>query len=92
MLVAVSSRDDEPVPSTMRRLAGRRDVITLRLGRLNPAEVAMLMLVAKGLTNRQIAERLFLSRRTVDAHVAHLLDKTGAANRVELRTIATRNR
>lgn len=45
----------------------------------------MLDLVVQGLTNAQIAERLVLSPRTVETHVAHLLAKTGAANRAELR-------
>ncbi|HEX2808546.1 MAG TPA: helix-turn-helix transcriptional regulator [Kineosporiaceae bacterium] len=45
----------------------------------------MLTLVATGLTNAQAAERLFLSPRTVDTHVARLLAKTGAADRAGLR-------
>lgn len=47
-------------------------------------EMDVLVLVAQGLTNAQIAERLFLSTRTVDTHVANLLAKTGAASRAEL--------
>ena len=48
----------------------------------------MLGLVAEGLTNAQIAERLFLSPRTVDTHVANLLAKTGAPARTQLRAWA----
>ena len=44
----------------------------------------VLALVAQGLTNVEIAERLFLSRRTVETHVANLLAKTGASNRAHL--------
>jgi DNA-binding NarL/FixJ family response regulator len=41
----------------------------------------VLSLIAQGLTNAQIAERLFLSPRTVETHVAHLLAKTGEPDR-----------
>ncbi len=48
-------------------------------------EMDVLSLVAEGATNAQVAERLFLSPRTVETHVASLLQKTGAAGREELR-------
>jgi DNA-binding NarL/FixJ family response regulator len=48
----------------------------------------VLALIADGLTNREIAERLFLSPRTVETHVANLLTKTGTASRAELRALA----
>jgi DNA-binding NarL/FixJ family response regulator len=38
-------------------------------------------LIAGGLTNRQIAERLFIAQRTVDTHVGHILAKLGCCNR-----------
>jgi non-specific serine/threonine protein kinase len=38
-------------------------------------------LIAGGLTNRQIAERLFIAPRTVDTHVGHILAKLGCSNR-----------
>ena len=44
----------------------------------------MLRLVAKGLSYAQIAERLVLSRRTVQNHVQHTLSKLQLHNRVEL--------
>ena len=46
------------------------------------AEVAAL--VAGGLTNRQIAARLFLSVRTVDVHVDHIFGKLGMSSRSQL--------
>ena len=66
-------RGRTPVPADLRALG-----VTSR-------EMDVLGLVAEGLTNRQIAQRLFVSRRTVDTHVASLLAKTGAASRAELR-------
>jgi DNA-binding NarL/FixJ family response regulator len=44
----------------------------------------VLNLVAQGLSNREVAEALVLSVRTVDKHVEHLLAKTGSANRTAL--------
>lgn len=42
------------------------------------------LLVAQGLTNRQIAERLIITTRTADAHVAHILGKLGFATRAQV--------
>ena len=47
-------------------------------------ETQVLELLARGLTNRQIAERLFISPRTVETHVAHLFGKLDASSRAEL--------
>ncbi len=41
-------------------------------------------LVADGLSNRQIAERLVISKRTVDAHIEHIYGKLGVSSRVQL--------
>ena len=41
-------------------------------------------LVAEGLTNRQIADQLILSPKTVSAHITHILTKLGAARRAEI--------
>jgi len=57
----------------------------LRLpGRLTPREYEIASLVADGLSNRQIAERLVISRRTVDAHVEHIFGKLRITSRVML--------
>jgi DNA-binding CsgD family transcriptional regulator len=51
---------------------------------LTKAERALAALVAKGMTNRQVAERLFISRHTVDAHLRHIFCKLGINSRVGL--------
>jgi DNA-binding NarL/FixJ family response regulator len=50
---------------------------------LTPRESEVLELVAAGYRNAQIADQLFLSRRTVDHYVSALLRKLGAGSRVE---------
>jgi DNA-binding CsgD family transcriptional regulator len=57
---------------------------------LTPREAEVLALVADGLTNRQIAERLFISVRTAGVHVSNILAKLNAANRVEAAGVAHR--
>jgi len=48
---------------------------------LTRREYEITELIAGGLTNRQIAERLFIAQRTVDTHVSHILAKLGCSNR-----------
>jgi DNA-binding NarL/FixJ family response regulator len=48
---------------------------------LTPRETEVLALLAEGLSNPQIAERLVVSRRTVDAHLQHVYDKLGVHSR-----------
>jgi DNA-binding CsgD family transcriptional regulator len=57
----------------------------LRARGVTSREADVLVLVAAGLTNAEVADRLFLSPRTVETHVAHLLAKTGATDRTQLR-------
>jgi DNA-binding CsgD family transcriptional regulator/tetratricopeptide (TPR) repeat protein len=61
-----------------------------RLARLGvtPREADVLLLVAEGLPNKEIAARLQLSPRTVEKHVESLLRKTGARSRTKLVVIA----
>jgi DNA-binding NarL/FixJ family response regulator len=61
----------------------------LRATGVTSREVDVLRLICERLTNRQIAERLHLSPRTVDHHVASLLVKTGSRDRTALADLAT---
>jgi len=51
---------------------------------LTRREREIAVLVADGLGNREIAERLFLSRRTVESHVEHIFTKLGLSSRTQL--------
>src|SRR6185436_3924510 len=51
---------------------------------LTPAEVKVVDLVVKGLSNSQIGGELFLSPRTVETHVSHVLAKLGLRSRVDI--------
>ena len=51
---------------------------------LTHREREILQLVASGLTNQQIADQLFTSKRTVESHRQNLLEKTGASNTAAL--------
>jgi two-component system response regulator DevR len=54
-----------------------------RLASLNPQERRILVLIAEGLTNRQIGERLFLAEKTVKNNVSSLLAKLGMQRRTQ---------
>jgi two-component system response regulator NreC len=54
------------------------------LDQLTPREVEVMGYIIRGYTNRQIAEVLYISTRTVEGHRASLLSKLGLKNRVEL--------
>jgi DNA-binding NarL/FixJ family response regulator len=59
---------------------------------LTPTEVKVVQLVAKGLANKDIAQQMSLSQRTVESHVSNMLGKTGLNNRTELARWAIESR
>ncbi len=59
---------------------------------LTDREMEVLELLVEGLNNREIAERLFVSRATAKAHVSHILDKMGVSNRAEAIAVALREK
>ena len=62
------------------RIAGRRAAV----GELTEAERRVAKLAAAGRTNREIADELFLSVRTVEGHLSHVYTKLGIHSRIEL--------
>lgn len=57
---------------------------------LTGREIDVARLVARGMTNGQIAEELFISRKTVSTHVSHILSKLAMSSRTEIATWAVR--
>lgn len=53
-------------------------------GTLSERELQIVELVAAGLTNQEISEKLEISKRTVDNHISNILTKTATGNRVAL--------
>ncbi|MFB6398222.1 response regulator transcription factor [Polymorphospora lycopeni] len=87
-------------PAISRKLLGSRVVTRFieqdeagrRFARLTPREQEVLLLIGEGLSNPEIAGRLFLSEGTVKAHITSILRTTGARNRVEAALIAAHAR
>jgi DNA-binding CsgD family transcriptional regulator/tetratricopeptide (TPR) repeat protein len=93
-----AARDVDRVEARLRELGIRRGRRGPRKrpragwASLTPTERRVVDLVAEGLTNPQIGERLFLSRRTVQTHVAHVFAKVDVSSRAQLAAQATRRR
>ena len=85
----VAAGDALLAPSITRRLIERyasrdaRSELTPDLSSLTEREVDVLRLMARGLGNQAIGEKLFVSEATVKTHVAHILDKLHVDNRVQ---------
>jgi DNA-binding CsgD family transcriptional regulator len=75
----------------VRRARGERGRPAAGWGSLTPTEHRVVDLVVGGLSNPQIADRLFMSRGTVKAHLAHVFAKLGVATRAELAAMAARH-
>ena len=58
---------------------------------LSARELEVLPLICKGMSNQEIADELFISKRTVDKHRANILSKTGAKNTASLVVYAIKN-
>lgn len=58
--------------------------------RLTKREIEVLSLIAQGHSSKEAADVLFVSKRTVDFHLANIYDKLHVANRVQAFRVATR--
>ena len=72
----VAAPVDVPRPAAARKLP------------ISERELEVLVLIAKGLTNKEIATELFISERTAAHHVGHIFDKLGVSSRVEAAGLA----
>jgi DNA-binding NarL/FixJ family response regulator len=86
----VASGDALLAPSVTRRLIAEfaqqhrpRSLDPSSLGALTPRELEVLELIARGQSNAEIADTLYLSENTVKTHVTHVLDKLGLRDRVQ---------
>jgi DNA-binding CsgD family transcriptional regulator len=59
---------------------------------LTPTELDVVRLVGEGLSNKDIAARLFVSPRTAESHLSHVYSKLGLSSRVQLAQEATRHK
>ncbi|MDE2004316.1 MAG: HD domain-containing protein [Betaproteobacteria bacterium] len=71
--VLVAAGHGEPIAPTSRRMS--------HPGGLSRREIEVLRLAAKGLTTRQIADRLYISPKTADHHIQHVYNKIGVSTR-----------
>jgi DNA-binding NarL/FixJ family response regulator len=72
---------------TDRMVRGQREIFA----QLTRRETEVLELLAGGMSNRQIAQRLFLSEKTVRNHISVILEKLHANDRTEAALIAARH-
>jgi DNA-binding NarL/FixJ family response regulator len=96
---AVHSGDAVVAPSTTRRLIDRfapmlpadESAAASELAELTDREREVLILVAQGLSNGELAQRLFVSEATVKTHVGRILAKLGLRDRVQAVVYAYEN-
>ena len=84
----LARRAEGPRPGLARRLEGAS---TRPDGELTGREREVAALLADGLTNGQLAERLFISPKTAAVHVSNILAKLGLSSRAEIAAWAVRH-
>jgi DNA-binding NarL/FixJ family response regulator/energy-coupling factor transporter ATP-binding protein EcfA2 len=70
--------------SGAQRAAGRPDPAAAHWPELTASELAVVRLVIRGATDREVAQRLYISAHTVNSHLRHVFTKLGIRSRVEL--------
>ncbi|MDQ3862754.1 MAG: tetratricopeptide repeat protein [Actinomycetota bacterium] len=85
---ALSEESDQPEATLGQTLLAHDE----SMGDLTPRERELALLVARGLTNRQISTELSISERTAANHVAKILKKLGLRSRAQIATWATERR
>jgi DNA-binding NarL/FixJ family response regulator len=85
-----ASREADAAAALMRSLGARGRAGPRSLGSLSRREVDVLRLLGEGLSNREIAERLFISPKTAEHHVSRIYAKLGLKSRAEAAAYAVR--
>jgi DNA-binding CsgD family transcriptional regulator len=81
-----SALDEDAAVAYAQRARGERKRPTTGWQSLTPTETDIVRLVAEGLTNKQIGERLIMGAETVKTHLSHVYDKLGIHSRTALAT------
>jgi DNA-binding NarL/FixJ family response regulator len=85
-----AARDTDAASGLLRQLGAAGRAIPKSYGALTKREAEVLSLLAEGMSNAEIAERLYISRRTAEHHVASILSKLGLRSRAEAAAYAVR--
>jgi DNA-binding NarL/FixJ family response regulator len=84
--------DADATAALLRRVGAGGRAFPKHFGELTKRETEVLALLADGCSNEEIAQRLVISRRTAEHHVAHILSKLGLRSRAEAAVYALRDR
>ena len=87
-----ATRQADAVGALMRSLGSHERPTQRTVGVLTKREAEVLVLLGHGLTNPEIADRLYISRKTVEHHVSRLLAKLGLRSRAEAAVYATKGK
>lgn len=88
--MVISGNNYFPVDILCKLIKGK-DTPSVDSDALSDREMEVLQLICEGLSNHEIAKKLFLSKRTVDKHRANILMKTNCKNTANLVTYAIKN-